>query len=116
MQDQGMLIVKCDTGKASDGYHTFDELYRHRILLFIALMKSNPKMSWRSLCHSDKTSHEGWFIAGMELPTGSITYHIPEEQWTLLHGIEVKNQAPAWDGHTSKDVCDRLEAWAEAGI
>lgn len=111
----GMLIVPCDTDKASDGYHTFGDLYRHRCLLFIALIKNCPEMSWRSLRHDDGSAHDGWFIAGMRLPTGDITYHLPEEMWTLLHGIETREKAPAWDRHTSKDVCDRLESWIEGG-
>ena len=52
-----------DPGKISDGYHTFEELYAHRIMLFICLMKSNKDISWKSRVHGDGTSLDGWFIA-----------------------------------------------------
>jgi len=112
----GMLIVECDTYKVSDGAHTFAELYDHRQLLYIALMKSHPHMSWRSWNREDGSCHEGWFIAGMRLPTGNISYHIHEQYWILLDGIETKKVAPRFDGHTSKDVLHRLEEWMCNGV
>jgi hypothetical protein len=74
-------------GNTSDGYHTFNELYEHRIALFIALVLCNPLISWRSKLHDDGTSFEGWFIAGMHLPTGDITYHLPMSDWDKLEGV-----------------------------
>lgn len=94
-------------GNTSDGYHTFNELYDHRIALFCALMRSHKDISWWSEYHNDGTLIEGWIIAGMHLPTGDITYHIPST--THIH-VEIKHldKAPAWDGHTPSDVVDRL--------
>ena len=51
---------------ASDGYHTFTELYEHRIALFIALCRARSEDDkfygideiWRSKLHSDGTSFE----------------------------------------------------------
>lgn len=109
----GEVTIKCNTGEISDGYHTFDELYAHRCLLFVNLMRSNPKDSWRANNHHDGSGLDGWFIAGMNLPTGSVSYHLPVKMWTLLDGkgITTTNRAPEWDGHTSQDVVDRLSAW-----
>lgn len=103
----------CIPGKTSDGYHTFDELYRHRCLLFVALMAAYPDKSWFSPKHHDGTSFDGWFVAGMSLPTGDITYHLPIEMWALTKQAvpRLLDTAPQWDGHSSSDVCDRLEAW-----
>jgi len=97
-------------GQVSDGYHTFDELYEHRCLLFAALCRAYPSMSWKSKLHADGSSYDGWFIAGMGLPTGQITYHLPVEMWPLTHA-RVLVQAPPWDGHTPQKVCERLEEW-----
>ena len=36
------------TKEISDGHHTFDELYRHRIVLFCALCNLLPEISWKS--------------------------------------------------------------------
>jgi hypothetical protein len=103
-----------EAGQVSDGYHTFNELYDHRIALFIALMKSHPEISWRANNHADGSSYEGWFIAGMHLPTGDISYHLPDDKWTLLDGVGIAttNRAPEWDGHTPADVVRRLNEWS----
>lgn len=98
-------------GNTSDGYHTFNELYEHRIALFIALMNAHREISWWSRFHSDGTFMEGWIIAGMNLPTGDITYHLPVDHIPL--DIVELHQAPPWDGHTPADVVKRLQAWRQ---
>lgn len=103
------LLIPCDVGEVSDGYHTFNELYEHRCLLFAAWLKYAPvTKSWRSLKHEDGSSMPGWFIAGMDLPTGTITYHLPLRMWDLMRGVRELEFAPKWDGHTSEDVIQRL--------
>lgn len=106
-----------DTGKISDGYHTFDELYDHRCHLFVALIKCNPEMSWRAEKNDDGTKWDGWFVAGMDLPSGKITYHLPDWMWSMLDQCDdcitfaTLDIAPKWDGHTSQDVVQRLNDW-----
>ena len=39
---------KPDMGEVSDGYHTFNELYAHRVRLFSTLMRAHPDKSWWS--------------------------------------------------------------------
>lgn len=104
-----------DMGEVSDGFHTFNELYAHRCHLFVALMRSQPQMSWRAREHSDGSKMVGWFICGMHLPTGDITYHLPETMWEMLDysGLTTSLRAPPWDGHTSGDVVKRLAKWCE---
>lgn len=104
-------VYSGDAQDCSDGAHTFRELYQHRCMLFIALMKCKPSMSWRSMRHNDGSFHEGWFIAGMRTPKGDCTYHLQESMYHMLHGIEEKKVAPPWDGHSSDDVLKRLENW-----
>lgn len=100
-----------NTGSISDGYHTFDELYEHRHALLIALMVSNPDISWKSRRHSDGSdSYDGWFLAGMTLPTGQITYHLPNRLFNACRVVELY-VPPKYDGHTSTDVVDRLTNW-----
>jgi hypothetical protein len=111
LPDKSQLQVNGDASQTSDCFHTFAELYDHRCLLFILLLKSRPEMSWRSFRHSDGSAHDGWFIAGIRTPKGDITYHLPESCYYLLTGIEEKPVAPPWDGHTSTDVVDRMTNW-----
>ena len=114
-----LATVECDTGKVSDGYHTFDELYDHRCLLFLMFLEMNrseppsPNSTmWKSRKHSDGEAWEGWFIAGVELKGQPITYHIPDKYWDLCR-VEERETAPVWDGHTSGDVITRLIGWLE---
>lgn len=109
------MIEVPDPGKVSDGYHSFNELYDHRLGLFAALMLSNPDISWMSPLHSDGTKIEGWFVAGMNLPTGQITYHLPMQYLEHLNGGHIKmvNKAPEYDGHKSDQVLERLAAWID---
>ena len=109
----GILHVACETGKVSDGFHTFDELYEHRSYLFILLMLNNPEISWIAKKHNDGTMYKGYFVAGMDLPTGTVTYHFPESMWKLMRSIKKFLIAPEWDGHTPSDVVKRLKEWIE---
>lgn len=97
-----------NTGEVSDGYHTFDELYEHRVALFIALCEHSWLKAWKSMFHYDGTMFDGWFIAGIWLePWHTLTYHIPDDYWNELRAREIPS-APEWDGHTSKDVVKLL--------
>lgn len=110
---------KIDTNFISDGYHTFGELYEHRIVLFIALcreMANNPAYQdgqkskiWRSMAHSDGSAWKGWFIMGLGIEQGEqITYHLPIHYWEKTNFAETIAQAPSFDGHSSNDVLQRI--------
>jgi len=105
-----------------DGYHTFDELYDHRITLYIALCKQIQQQPyndikhkvWRSKRHSDGELCFGTgtqFIVGIGTKAGEqITYHIPIERWHETDFITEYVEAPSpWDGHTSDDVIERIK-------
>jgi hypothetical protein len=103
------------TGETSDGYHTFNELYDHRIGLFLALCAvvetvADGRYCWRSKLHSDGTSIDGWFIVGINSKPGDqITYHLPMSRWSDTDWIMTIERAPKFDGHTSADVLQRLK-------
>lgn len=104
--------------QVSDGYHTMDELYEHRIVLFIALCKQieevdentiGPNRVWRSKLHSDGSEYEGWFIMGINIEKGSqISYHLPMRVWNITNFADTLDKAPEWDKHSSTDVLYRL--------
>lgn len=93
-------------GTNHDGYHTFNELYEHRHLLFLNLIKCN-KTAWKSKKHADGTMYDDMFIAGIKLLTGDIAYHLPLKYWELADVLDIAF-APEWHGYTGQDVCDRL--------
>ena len=111
MMGKHTLQIPCETGQVSDGYHTFDELYEHRCLLFLNLMAGRPEVSWRARRHEDGSAIKGYWIAGMRLPSGDVTYHVPNRLWRLLdgHTVETRARAPKWDGHTSAEALRRLK-------
>lgn len=107
------------TPETSDGYHTFAELYEHRHSLMLALMHSLPSLSWFSLRHADGELPFGddkWFIVGIQLPTGPITYHLPIRLFDLARktGAQELKTGRLWDGHTADEVVSCLLAWASS--
>lgn len=106
-----LKLEEVDSDTVSDGYHTFGELYKHRNVLFLALMREYTSKSWISEYHNDGTHYEGWFIAGTEIGRQAMTYHMPMDLWELAEktGAEVLEKGKEWDGHTSQDVLERIE-------
>lgn len=105
--------TKADTNKISDGYHTFEELYEHRIELYMALCrkvyKGNKTNVWKAKIHSDGSVWKGWFILGINTTKGTqITYHLPIKYWGKIDVIDW-GKAPEFDGHTPQDVIKRLK-------
>ena len=98
--------------KISDGYHTFGELYFHRMKLFSVLCNTHPKVSWKSKLHSDGTMYENHFIVGITTPEEDDSYHYHMDNWEYFKVKELQN-APEWDGHNPEDIgrLDRLEEY-----
>lgn len=90
----------------SDGYHTFEELYYHRMILFSIILNQNADISWKSKYHSDGTMFGNYFICGIETPKGEYTYHYDLKYWDKFK-IKELDYAPEWDGHKPEDI-DRL--------
>ena len=88
----------------SDGWHTFEELYYHRRILFLTIQKANKNISWKSKKHHDGTMFEDSFIVGIETPEGQYTYHYNLKYWDLFEEIKELNYAPEYDGHKPKDI------------
>lgn len=106
--------------EVSDGYHTFEELYDHRITLFVALCRhmhellgiENPGKYkvWRAKFHADGSAYAGWFSMGIgKKPGQQISYHLPMERWDETGFAETLDRAPEWDKHTPADVLERLK-------
>lgn len=90
-------------GMLSDGYHTFDELYAHRMILFSVICNQNKDKAWKSWLHSDGTMFDDYFIVGITTLEGDFTYHYHKNDWDRFKVKELTN-ASEWDGHTSWDI------------
>lgn len=96
------------TGDTSDGYHTFNELYHHRAVLFSVICNDRPGIVWKSKKHHDGTMYNGMFIVGIDTPEGQATYHYDlDPYWDMFHVREV-DSAPEWDGHTPDEAIRRI--------
>lgn len=120
----------------SDGYHTFDELYEFRKMYNAALFNEwatenhyqkeareghntlgfNEQFKPKYNVHKSWKHHDGedcfgggWFIVSAMLPTGLISNHYKAEDWDLFQVPEVEKALFEFDGHTGKDVLERLK-------
>lgn len=95
-------------GNTSDGYHTFNELYHHRAVLFSVIVKIFADRAWKSKLHADGTMYDGMFIVGIETPDGQATYHYDvDPYWNMFQCKEV-DRVPEWDGHTPDQAIERI--------
>ena len=122
-----LLVEETSQKLQSDGYHTFKELYRYRMLLqamwFNAMntwaeaegdMGLDLHKSWR---HSDGEPCFGknnYFVVVAQLPTGQITNHYSGKYWDLFD-IPEKKRAAKWDGHTPEEAAQRMEDYIKSG-
>lgn len=95
-------------GDVSDGYHTFNELYYHRAVLFSVICNQNKDKAWKSKSHHDGTMYENMFIVGIDTPEGQATYHYDvNPYWDIFH-VKTLDNAPVWDGHTPEQAINRI--------
>ena len=96
------------TGETSDGYHTFNELYHHRAVLFSVIVKAFPDRAWKSRKHHDGSMYDGMFIVGIETPDGQASYHyVIDPYWDMFQCKELE-YAPEWDEHTPAQAIARI--------
>lgn len=96
------------TGDTSDGYHTFNELYHHRAVLFSVIVKAFPDKAWKSKQHNDGTMYDGMFIVGIDTPDGQATYHYDIDPYWDMFECQELACAPKWDGHTPAQAIERI--------
>lgn len=101
-----LLALPCDVREVSDGYHTFNELYKHCHLLFVHTAIAQPG-AFKTKFNDKKGMCDGWFILGINTSHGQISYHLPMKYWDLATVPEVEYNE-GYDGHDSEDVLERL--------
>ena len=101
---EGIQLYGFDTNGLFDGSHTLGELYDHRATLFAVICNLFPEKAWKSHLHADGTMFSNdWFIVGIDTPEDMYSYHYHVEHWDK-YTVKELQFAPAWDGHTPKDV------------
>lgn len=91
------------TKDISDKWHTFDDLYHHRMILTKIIAETYPEYATKSKLHSDGTMFEGSFIVTFTTTEGLYSYHYPMSDWGLFKIDEVE-RSPEYDGHKPEDI------------
>ena len=95
-------------GEMSDGYHTFNELYHHRAVLFSVICNAMPDKAWKSKRHDTGDMYDGMFIVGIETNHGQATYHYDVDPYWDMFNVPELEYAPKWDGHTPQEAINRI--------
>jgi len=109
----------------SDGYHTFGELYEHRMILTATICQliatantldssvigAKAIRSWKH--HPDDSLiFDDMFIVVITLDgIGQISYHYNKEFWPAFDMCRTEDHSPKYDDHTPSDVITRLAQW-----
>lgn len=104
------------TGETSDGYHTFNELYHHRAVLFSVIVRNYPDRAWKARQHHDGSMFDGMFIVGIETPDGQATYHYDVDPYWDMFDCRELERAPEWDGHTPAEAIERIGSLSAADV
>ena len=108
LEDGVIVPPETGIGDVSDGYHTFNELYHHRAVLFSVICNTFKDKAWKSKKHDTGDMYDGMFIVGIETPQGQATYHYDiNPYWDMFKVKELPN-APKWDGHTPEEAIRRI--------
>lgn len=105
----------------SDGFHTFKELYRYRMLYNAAflncLSRSDDLESSCSVISIGKSRRHsdgeipfdgGWFIVWVQTDEGTVSNHYENRYWDLFD-VDEHDRSPEYLGTTPDQECDVLE-------
>ena len=109
MKKSVIEIPSTGIGDVSDGYHTFNELYHHRAILFSVICNNNKEIAWKSRSHHDGSMYSNMFIVGINTPQGQSTYHFDVNPYWKLFEVPELEFAPEWDGHTPDQAIERVK-------
>lgn len=96
------------SGETSDGYHTFNELYHHRAVLFSVIVNNYPELCWKSKKHHTGDMYDDMFIVGINTPDGQASYHYDISPYWDMFDCKELEFAPEWDGHTPAQAIERI--------
>ena len=104
MKQSVLTIPTGGIGEVSDGYHTFNELYNHRAVLFAVICNKNKEKAWKSKSHHDGTMYANMFIVGIDTPQGQYSYHYDVNPYWAMFDVKSLDFAPEYDGHKPSDI------------
>ena len=99
------ILEKTANGEISDGYHTFNELYKHRNWLFINFCYM-CQLYHHNTVYRYKTE-EGWFVLMVTASNDKVqmSYHLPIDLWEYCDfALDDATASKIFNGHNSADV------------
>ena len=108
LYEGGFRKMPDNIGDFSDGYHTFNELYHNRAVLFSVICNMFPEKAWKSKLHDSGDMYDGMFIVGIETEQGQATYHYDIEPYWDMFKVKELEKAPKYDGHTPSNAIARI--------
>ena len=97
-------------GTITDGYHSFDDLYEHRNLLFLNLIVHMDYREEATAYYTEDPNMPGWILVVLETEKlGQISYHMQDgyDQF-LKHIPKIPWNELNWDSRSSLEVSLRL--------
>lgn len=99
--------------EVSDAHHTFDELYKYRMVFHMEacrLWLSEGISVVRSRRHSDGELCFGgdYFIVVADLPTGQVSNHYKIRYEPNFKFVPEVDTPPTYDGHTPRQALSRM--------
>lgn len=89
----------------SDGYHTFTDVYNHRIMLFLLVISLLKKSNSTIKIWYANSEEIGWYIVGIDFENGKkrVSYHLPTSSKEYLDkmNVEYLDKLPEYDGCNS---------------
>lgn len=112
-KDHVVDVNKMINGDTSDGYHTFNELYEHRTLLFLMALKAGA-FKGQVVCEDHFPCWDviTCYICYSPGEYAQISYHVPikyRPYYEYLSRCTKEQQEENFDGHTAKIVADRMK-------
>ncbi|MCA9367622.1 hypothetical protein KC887_05190 [Candidatus Kaiserbacteria bacterium] len=112
-----ILVIDNPYIEVSDGHHTFDELYKYRMVFHMEacrLWLSEGLTVVRSKYHSNGELCFGgaYFIVVAELPTGQVSNHYKVKYEPYFDFIPGTYLPPTYDGHTPKQALHRMRLYS----
>ncbi len=100
-------------GEVSDGCHTFNELYRHRAMMFSVICSTHPNSAWKARKHQDGTMYSGMFLAGIHTPEGQAAYYFDMDPYWNLFRVPELRFAPELEDLKPEETLRRIRTIAE---
>ena len=96
------------------------KMFGETIMVYNAVLFSEWEAQGKYAVHKSWRHHDGelcfgggWFIVSAMLPSGPISNHYEATNWDLFKVPVLEKAAFPFDGHTSRDILDRLRATLE---